>query len=175
MLIRTLCPNIDPWPGIGLRSPKKGKKMKYSPEEQEIIERALAIIAAKLPAVDFMLSPEVVRNFLRLRLAPQEREMFGVIFLDNQNAVIAFETLFQGTINAVEVHPRIVAQAALKHNAAAVVLAHNHPSGSQEPSQADKKITERLVQALSLFNVRVIDHLIVAGNNFTSFAERGLL
>lgn len=149
--------------------------MNYSAEEREVIDRALAIIAAKLPATNFMSSPDHVRDFLRLQFAPQDREIFGAVFLDSQNAVIAFETLFQGSINTVEIHPRVIAQAALKHNATAVVLVHNHPSQSPDPSQADKKITRRVSDALSLFSIRVIDHLIVCGNTITSFAERRLL
>ncbi|EJF6881177.1 hypothetical protein M8213_003771 [Escherichia coli] len=98
-----------------------------------------------------------------------------VLYLNNQNQLIAGETLFTGTINRTEVHPREVIKRALYHNAAAVVLAHNHPSGEVTPSKADRLITERLVQALGLVDIRVPDHLIVGGNQVFSFAEHGLL
>ncbi len=104
-----------------------------------------------------------------------EREEFRVLYLNNQNQLIAGETLFTGTINRTEVHPREVIKRALYHNAAAVVLAHNHPSGEVTPSKADRLITERLVQALGLVDIRVPDHLIVGGNQVFSFAEHGLL
>lgn len=103
------------------------------------------------------------------------REEFRVLYLNNQNQLIAGETLFTGTINRTEVHPREVIKRALYHNAAAVVLAHNHPSGEVTPSKADRLITERLVQALGLVDIRVPDHLIVGGNRVFSFAEHGLL
>ena len=104
-----------------------------------------------------------------------EREEFRVLYLNNQNQLIAGETLFTGTINRTEVHPREVIKRALYHNAAAVVLAHNHPSGEVTPSKADRLITERLVQALGLVDIRVPDHLIVGGSQVFSFAEHGLL
>jgi len=149
--------------------------MKYTQDELEIISRAEAIIAGKLPATDYMTSPELVRSFLRLHFAPSERELFGVLFLDSQFGVIAFEELFAGTISSVNVHPRIIAQKAMLHNARSVVLAHNHPSANAEPSAADKAVTVRIKAALALVEVDVIDHLIVAGSDFTSFAEMGLL
>lgn len=149
--------------------------MKFTTEELQIIRRAEEIIASKLPAAEFMNSPDLVRSFLRLHFASAERELFGVLFLDNQHGVIAFEELFQGTINACAVHIRIIVQKAMIHNAAAVVLAHNHPSTSPEPSAADKALTLRVKTALELVEVRTLDHVIIAGNDFTSFAERGLL
>ncbi|WP_428840575.1 RadC family protein [Escherichia coli] len=110
-----------------------------------------------------------------LNMAGLEREEFRVLYLNNQNQLIAGETLFTGTINRTEVHPREVIKRALYHNAAAVVLAHNHPSGEVTPSKADRLITERLVQALGLVDIRVPDHLIVGGSQVFSFAEHGLL
>lgn len=104
-----------------------------------------------------------------------EREEFVVLYLNNQNQLLAHETLFTGTLNHTEVHPREVVKRALYFNAAAVIFAHNHPSGEVAPSQADKVITQRLVQALMLVEVRVPDHLIVGGRQIFSFAEHGLL
>ena len=115
------------------------------------------------------------QEWLILNMAGLEREEFRVLYLNNQNQLIAGETLFTGTINRTEVHPREVIKRALYHNAAAVVLAHNHPSGEVTPSKADRLITERLVQALGLVDIRVPDHLIVGGNQVFSFAEHGLL
>ena len=162
--------------GHGAQVSFTGKKiMKFTSEEQQIIRRAEAIIASKLPATDYMNSPEMVRSFLRLHFAPAERELFGVLFLDTQHGIIAFEELFQGTIDACQVYVRIIAQKAMMHNARSVILVHNHPSMQAEPSAADKAITLRIKAALGLVEVTVLDHLIVAGNNFTSFAESGLL
>ncbi|EER7967329.1 RadC family protein [Escherichia coli] len=120
-------------------------------------------------------STRAAREWLILNMAGLEREEFRVLYLNNQNQLIAGETLFTGTINRTEVHPREVIKRALYHNAAAVVLAHNHPSGEVTPSKADRLITERLVQALGLVDIRVPDHLIVGGNQVFSFAEHGLL
>ncbi|EIF4919610.1 DNA repair protein RadC, partial [Escherichia coli] len=120
-------------------------------------------------------STRAAREWLILNMAGLEREEFRVLYLNNQNQLIAGETLFTGTINRTEVHPREVIKRALYHNAAAVVLAHNHPSGEVTPSKADRLITERLVQALALVDIRVPDHLIVGGNQVFSFAEHGLL
>ncbi|HCF4815162.1 TPA: DNA repair protein RadC, partial [Pseudomonas aeruginosa] len=113
--------------------------------------------------------------WLRLHMAALEREEFRVLYLDNQNQLIAHETLFTGTINRTEVHPREVVKRALHFNVAAVILAHNHPSGETTPSQADKALTQRLVQVLQLVDIRVPDHLIVGGRQIYSFAEHGLL
>ena len=120
-------------------------------------------------------NPGTVRKFLKLKLTEQEREVFAVLFLDNQHRLIEYEELFFGTIDGASVHPREVAKSALKHNAAAVIFAHNHPSGLAEPSQADQRITDRLKSALSLLDIRVLDHMIVGDAAVFSFAERGLL
>jgi len=107
-------------------------------------------------------------------MAHQEREVFVVMYLDNQHCLLECETLFTGTLSHTEVHPREVVKLALKHNAAAVILAHNHPSGTTEISQQDKHITQRIAKALALMEIRVLDHLVV-GNEVVSFAEQGLL
>ena len=134
--------------------------------------------------IPFNLSVKIAGCLSRLRYLPRElefkhpikvREEFRVLYLNNQNQLIAGETLFTGTINRTEVHPREVIKRALYHNAAAVVLAHNHPSGEVTPSKADRLITERLVQTLALVDIRVPDHLIVGGSQVFSFAEHGFL
>ena len=147
-----------------------------SPYAQQTIRRAINLLEKQLrePGVPF-LSTSATRDWLRLNLAGQEREMFVVLFLDNQHRLIAHETLFSGTINCASVYPRELVKSALKHNAAAVVLAHNHPSGLAEPSQQDRHITTRLQQALALIDVGVLDHFIIGHRDIVSFAERGLL
>lgn len=140
------------------------------------IQRALVLLEQHLrePGVAFT-STQAARDWLRLKMGTFEREEFVVLYLNNQNQLLAHETLFTGTLNHTEVHPREVVKRALYFNAAAVIFAHNHPSGEVAPSQADKAITQRLVQALMLVGVRVPDHLIVGGRQIFSFAEHGLL
>lgn len=120
-------------------------------------------------------SPASVRDYLRLHFAGQENESFVVLFLDAQNRLIVAEELFRGTLTQTSVYPREIVKAALRHNAAAVIFAHNHPSGLPEPSRADEMLTVSLKQALSLIDVKVLDHFIVANSATLSFAERGLL
>lgn len=138
------------------------------------IKRALTLLENHLrePGVAFT-SATATRDWLRLNLAGLEREVFMVVLLDNQNHLLAHETLFHGSIASTEIHPREVVKAALRHNAAAAIFAHNHPSGYAEPSDADRRITERLKKALALVEVRVLDHLIVGSKEIISFAERG--
>jgi DNA repair protein RadC len=119
--------------------------------------------------------PQQVRHWLRTELRDRQREIFGCLFLDARHRLIRYEELFAGGLDGAEVHPRIVVQQALRHQAAAVLLVHNHPSGHPEPSAADHALTVRLKQALALIDIRVLDHFIVAGNTVTSFAERGWL
>ncbi len=120
-------------------------------------------------------SPNAVRDFLRLHFNGREYESFVGIFLDAQNRVISTEELFRGTLTQTSVYPREVVKAALRENAAAVIFAHNHPSGTPDPSSADKVLTQGLVNSLALVDARVLDHFIIAGPNIMSFAERGLL
>lgn len=144
--------------------------------ESSVVNRAAAILWRKLEKEKVSLSsPTLVRQFLAMRYAIAPREVFSVLFLDAQNRVIAFEELFHGTITQTTVHPREVVKAALHHNAASVMLVHNHPSGVAEPSNADETLTKALQGALALIDVRVLDHFIVGGSNTLSFAERGLL
>ncbi len=119
--------------------------------------------------------PGDARRYVRARLSRYEREVFGCVFLDNQHRLLAYEELFYGTIDGASVYPREVVKRALALNAAALILAHNHPSGIAEPSQADQRITVRLQQALALVDVRVLDHLVVGDAEIVSFAERGML
>lgn len=144
--------------------------------EQQTIREALTLLESQLrePGASFT-SVHAVRDWLRLQLASLEREEFVVLFLDNQHRLVAHETLFTGTLSHTEVHPREVVKAALKHNCAAVIVAHSHPSGLAEPSEADRRITERLKQALDLVDIRLPDHLVVGGMEVVSFAERGWL
>ena len=146
------------------------------PAEQQTIRQALALLESQLrePGASFT-SVHAVRDWLRLQLASQEREEFVALFLDNQHRLIAHETLFTGTINHTQVHPREVVKAALKHNAAAILVGHCHPSGHAEPSKADRRITERLKLALDLVDIRLLDHLVVGGMSIISLAERGWL
>ncbi|WP_275183593.1 RadC family protein [Citrobacter freundii] len=143
--------------------------------EARTIRRALRLLEKyqRQPGEQFN-STTFTKTWLQLRLALQEREVFLVLYLDNQNRLLECETLFTGTINHAEVHPREVVKLALRHNAAAVILAHNHPSGETEPSKQDRNITQHLVNALAMVEVRVLDHLIV-GIDVLSFAERGWL
>lgn len=124
---------------------------------------------------DCLTSSLLTRNYLRSRLRHYEREVFLCLFLDNQNRVIASEELFHGTIDGATVHPRIVVDRALYHNAAALIFAHNHPSGVAEPSQADVGITRRLKNALGLIDIRTLDHFVVGDTEVVSLAERGLM
>ncbi len=140
-----------------------------------IVEQALQLLAAEVQGANALTSPGVVKDFLRLKLGERPHEVFAVVFLDTQNRVIAIEELFRGTLSQTSVYPREVVKESLARNAAAVVLVHNHPSGSAEPSRADELLTATLRQALALVDVRVLDHLVVTRTSVTSFAELGLL
>lgn len=143
---------------------------------QRTIQRALALLENHLrkPGESFT-SLDAVRHWLRLQMAGLEREVFMALYLDNQHRLLAHETLFTGTINHTEIHPREVLKAALRHNSAAIIVAHCHPSGHAEPSHADRQITERLKKVLDLVEIRLLDHLVVGGMDIVSFTERGWL
>jgi DNA repair protein RadC len=144
--------------------------------ERAVIDAALTILGGYLRQPGAALhTPDTVQKYLRLHLANERRELFGVLFLDNQNRVIAFEVMFVGTISQTSIYPREVAMATLRHDAAAVVLVHNHPSGSVQPSRADEHLTQSLKQTLALVDVRVLDHMIVGGAAVLSMAERGMM
>ena len=147
-----------------------------TPNEVRTLDRARRILAKRLQARgDVLNSPQLIREFLRVTLAAEQREIFLVIFLDVQNRMIAAEPLFAGTLTQTSVYPREVVKAALAHNASSVALCHNHPSGVAEPSQADRMLTDILVRSLDLIDVRVLDHFVVAGDTVLSFSERGLI
>lgn len=142
---------------------------------QAVLEMSRRHLSERLEAGDSLSSPDLVRRYLSSQLRHRPQEVFGVLFLDNQHRLRVFEELFRGTIDGASVYPREVVKRALAHNAAAVILAHNHPSGVAEPSQADRRITERLREALDLVGVRVLDHMVVGEGEVISFAERGWL
>ena len=142
---------------------------------QAVLEMARRALHEEMRGGDALNSPRAVRDYLQLLLRGRPQEVFMAIFLDAQHRVLAAEELFNGTLTQTSVYPREVVKRALHHNAAALILAHNHPSGVSEPSQSDRLLTDALQQALALVDVRVLDHFVVAGGGCSSFAERGLL
>lgn len=143
---------------------------------QAVLELARRALREEITAGDALSSPRAVRDWLRLTLASLPHEVFMVLLLDAQNRLLAAEELFRGTLTQTSVHPREVVKLALAHNAAGVILAHNHPSGVAEPSRADEALTQALRQALALVEVKLLDHFIVAGQaEPLSFAEKGLI
>ncbi|ENM5731232.1 DNA repair protein RadC [Vibrio mimicus] len=140
---------------------------------QAVLEMTQRYLSETLKRGDALTSPQQTKLYLSSILRDRQREAFYILFLDNQHRVIRDEILFEGTIDAASVYPREVVKRALHHNAAAVILAHNHPSGVAEPSQADRRITDRLRDALSLVEIRVLDHFVVGDGEVVSFAERG--
>ena len=140
-----------------------------------VMEMARRAIAQPLRAAPVFDAPAQVKDYLALHLQGRAQEVFCVLFLDGQHRLLRLEDLFFGTLTQTSVYPREVVKSALQRNAAAVVLAHNHPSGSAEPSRADEHLTQTLKAALALVDVRILDHLVVAGDQATSFAERGLI
>lgn len=153
-------------PGLG--------NAKYA-QLQAVLEMGRRHLSASLAAGDLLTSPTLVRQYLSAHLRHHPHEVFATLFLDSQHRLLRYEELFFGSIDGASVYPRQVVRRALTHNAAAVILAHNHPSGVAEPSQADIQITRRLAAALELIDVRVLDHMIVGDTEVTSLAERGLI
>ena len=148
----------------------------YQPASaDQILDAARRVMEQLVQRGTQMSSPTAVRDYLTVKLAAYEHEMFAVLFLDNQHRLIEYVEMFRGSIDSASVHPREVVKEALARNAAAVILSHNHPSGWVEPREADKHLTNRLRDALSLVDIRVLDHVVVAGARAVSFAERGLL
>lgn len=150
---------------------------RYTPADQEqIISAAYRVLVSKwLPKGAKLTCPTRVREYLTMHLSEKEHEVFCVLFLDSQHRAISFDEMFQGTINSASVYPREVVKRALQHNAGAVILAHNHPSGDPEPSDADRRITDRLKEALGLIDVQVLDHFVIGQEPAISFAERGYI
>jgi DNA repair protein RadC len=141
-----------------------------------LVENAIAYLSAKLSKPDaYISSPVSATNLLKLKLMNEHREHFAVMFLDQSHGVLATEILFSGTINAASVYPREVIKRALELNAAALILSHNHPSGNPKPSNADDNITEKINKCCKLFDIRVLDHIIIAGDHTYSYAESGKL
>lgn len=143
--------------------------------ELDVLEWAQSILEARFKRSNYLTNPSLVRGYLQAQLATEEREVFAVILLDSQHGVLGFEKLFYGTIDSASVYPREVIKTVLNANAAAVIIAHNHPSGNPEPSSADIALTTRLQDALNTIDVRLLDHLVVGGSETVSFAERGLI
>lgn len=143
--------------------------------DDQIIAQALSILSSRARAGDCLNSPGIVRNWLRLKLGGLEHEEFYCVFLDAHNRVLEFAGMFRGTLTQTSVYPREIVKRALACNAAGVILAHNHPSGVADPSQADRRLTDQLTAALGLVDVKVMDHFIVTVGACLSFAERGWL
>jgi DNA repair protein RadC len=150
-------------------------RLAHSAEAQDVLSAAREILATRIRHGDVLSSPGAVRDYLQLILHGREYEVFVVVLLDAQNRVLASEEMFRGTLTQTSVYPREVVKTALRHNAAAAIFAHNHPSGVAEPSHADQLLTQSLKQALALVDIKVLDHFIVAGGSALSMAERGLL
>lgn len=145
-----------------------------SADDDAVIARALSILEARMRRANLS-APNAAKDYCRLQLGGLDHEVFGVIFLDAQNRLIEFRRMFAGTLTQTSVYPREIVKAALKVNAATVVLTHNHPSGTVMPSRADQALTQTLRSALALVDVRVMDHIVVSASDTYSFAERGLL
>lgn len=155
----------------------KRKPAIYKIDDEIVVARAMEILEARMyqsgPVMD---NPGAVKDYLRIKMMPHtKQEVFGVLFLDSQNKVIQYREMFYGTLTQTSVYPREVARIALELGAAAVILTHNHPSGSVEPSRADIQLTSTLKTALVILDVRVLDHIIVGGTSVLSMAEKGLM
>lgn len=149
---------------------------RYRPARaDEVLLQARRVLSQRVRRGATMSSPQAVKDYLQVQIGVLEHEVFIVIFLDAQHRLIAVKEMFRGTVTQTSVYPREVVKESLALNAAAVILAHNHPSGAAEPSRADESLTQTLKAALALVDVRVLDHLVVAGADVTSFAERGLV
>lgn len=148
----------------------------YRPAQaDEVLQAAQSLLMSRVRNTEIFTSPHAVKDFLRVRLARLEHEVFAVVHLDSQNRMIEYVEMFRGTVSQTSVYPREIVKETLARNSAAVILVHNHPSGAAQPSRADEALTQTLKAALALVDVRVLDHLIVAGVDVLSFAEKGLL
>ncbi|PUB74241.1 MAG: hypothetical protein DBP03_10580 [gamma proteobacterium symbiont of Ctena orbiculata] len=142
---------------------------------QAVLEMSRRYLGEQLTAADSLISPEQTQDYLQVRLRHYPYEVFSCLFLDNRHRVIGYEELFRGTIDGASVHPREVVKRALEQNAAALIFAHNHPSGVAEPSRADRQITRRLKDALALVEIRVLDHIVIGEGEAVSLAQRGMI
>jgi len=150
--------------------------MQLTKDQEIIITQGIEIIESLYKRENLLVSnPQAVKAFCQLQIGMLEHEVFGVLFLDSQLRLISFEKMFRGSVGSASVYPREVAKAALKANASSVIFTHNHPSGHPEPSHSDKVITERLVEVLKMFDISVLDHIIIGNKKHVSFAEIGLL
>ncbi len=165
----------EPAPAYGLPEGPTSFRHGLRARERGVLDRALDIVGRALREREVFGTPDAVKHYLTLRLAGESSEHFGVMYLDSQNRLIAFQVHFSGTLTQTSVYPREVVRAALEHHAAAVVLTHNHPSGVATPSRADEDLTQTLKAALALMDIRVLDHVIVAPGAALSMAERGLM
>lgn len=143
--------------------------------EEQILTIAENILKARFTRSNYLTSPDHTRAYLRVLFSKESREVFGMVMLDNQHGVLGHEKLFYGTIDSAFIYPREIVKTVLNTNTSAVILVHNHPSGCAEPSIADKAITQKISEALKTIDVRVLDHLLVAGTQIVSFAELGLI
>jgi DNA repair protein RadC len=147
----------------------------FTDDEKSILAHAIKIIESKYIDHPPMNSAHLVKQYLMAQLTPEKNEVFAVMYLNNQHIMISFEKTFKGTVNAANVHVRPIIARALELNAAAIIISHQHPSGQPEPSQADQAITNRISEACSIMDIRLLDHIVVGHGQCISFAERGLL
>lgn len=143
--------------------------------DEAVVGMALKILAQRVSKGSLLSNPDAVKNYLRVRFADLQHEVFCLLYVDKRHRLLACEEVSRGTIDGASVHPREIVKAALRHNAAGIVAAHNHPSNVAEPSHADELVTQRLKSALELVDIRLIDHLIVCNGGAVSLAERGLI
>ena len=143
--------------------------------ENDILKQAEEILLKRLMRVGHVRDPGATIDYLKGHLAHRKNEVFGVMYLDSRHSIVSIEDTFHGSIDGAEVHPRVVAQRALELNAAAVIFYHNHPSGNPQESAADRAVTARLKSALALFDIRVLDHIIIGGTESLSMASKGLV
>lgn len=163
------------FPTLEVREPGSPVAQPVSYHRPQLVQRALKLLEGEMRQADVLSSPQAVRDYLRLLLGDRPHEVFAVVFLDAQHRVIKSLEMFRGTLTQTSVYPREVVIEALALGAAAVIFTHNHPSGCSEPSRADETLTQTLKTALSLVEVRVLDHFIITRDSVLSFAERGLL
>jgi len=157
-----------------MKTPTTHYKKEQRNQENKILEHAAEILATRYVRGNVFCNSEATKDYLKFKLANYEREVFAVLLLDTQHCLIEYRELFFGTIDAANIYPREVVKVVLETNSAAVMFAHNHPSGNATPSEADKRITDKLNSALALIDVRVLDHVVI-GKECVSFAERGYL